>query len=185
MWWNGCLIEVFLWSHHLIQVLLSFWLGRNIKWQTQIPHWLSPHWYDKVLSMWSFNKNTRVYYNYEDDFELMEPKYAFSREGKLWTDPQWKVLPSRLCSYIAHFTHLVPWKDMRQNFLISLWWWSTGWRIYVLGPWCWVFMFVARLASSWDLNSSATEAQTSTEVYHSRTYPDIEKDWSVAKEYRG
>ena len=63
-------------------------------------------------------KNMRVYYNYEDDFELMEPKYAFSREGKLWTDPHWKVLPSRLCSYIAHFTHLVPWKDMRQNFLI-------------------------------------------------------------------
>ena len=61
----------------------------------------------------------RVYYNYEDDSEVMEPRHAFSREGKLWTDPQWKILPSRLCSFIAHFTQLVPWKDMKQNFLFE------------------------------------------------------------------
>ena len=89
-------------------------------------------------------KNVRVYYNYEDDFELMEPKYAFSRDGKLWTDPQWNVLPSRLCSFIAHFTQLVPWNDMRQNFLIQdlLHYYDDGalcgasMSIYVLGPWC-------------------------------------------------
>ena len=49
----------------------------------------------------------------------MEPKHAFSKEGKLWTDPQRKVLPSRLFSFIARFTQLVPWKDMRQNFLME------------------------------------------------------------------
>ena len=64
-------------------------------------------------------KDMRVYYNYEDDLELMEPQHVFRREGKLWTDPQWKILPSRLCSFIAHFTRLVPWKGMRQNFLFE------------------------------------------------------------------
>jgi len=60
-------------------------------------------------------KDMRVYYSYEDDFELMEPQHAFSREEKLWTDPQWKVLPSRLfihctlhatCSMEGHETEL-------------------------------------------------------------------------------
>ena len=64
-------------------------------------------------------KDLRVYYSYENDVELMEPQHAFSREGKLWTDPQWKILPSRLCSFIAHFTQLVPWEDMRHNFLFE------------------------------------------------------------------
>ena len=64
-------------------------------------------------------KDLRVYYNHDDDFDLMEPQHAFSREGKLWKDPQWRVLPSPLCSFIAHFTQLVPWKDMRQNFLFE------------------------------------------------------------------
>ena len=64
-------------------------------------------------------KDLRVYYNYDEDFDLMEPQHAFKREGKLWSDPQWKVLPSRLCSFIAHFTQLVPWRDMRQNFLFE------------------------------------------------------------------
>ena len=64
-------------------------------------------------------KSMRVYYNYVDDFELVEPKYAFNRERKLWTDPQWKILRSCLCSFIAHFAQLVPWKDMRQNFLLK------------------------------------------------------------------
>ena len=35
------------------------------------------------------------------------------------------------------------------------------------------------------LYASAIEAHTSTEVYHSVTYPNIEEDWSVDKEYRG
>ena len=60
-----------------------------------------------------------MYYNHDDDFHLMEPQHAFSSEGKLWKDPQWKILPSRLCSFIAHFTQVVTWKDMRQNFLFE------------------------------------------------------------------
>ena len=47
----------------------------------------------------------------------MEPEYAFSNE--LWTDPQWKLFPSRFCSFLAHFTELVPIRDMRQNFLVE------------------------------------------------------------------
>jgi len=64
-------------------------------------------------------KSLFMFYNYEDDFGLFEPRYAFTHEGKLWNDPQWKTLPSRLCSFVAHFTQLVPWKDMRQNFLVE------------------------------------------------------------------
>ena len=60
-----------------------------------------------------------MYYYCEDDVDLMEPQHAFKKEGKLWSDPQWKVLPSRLCLFIAQFTQLVPWKDMRQNFLFE------------------------------------------------------------------
>ena len=60
-----------------------------------------------------------VYYNFDYDFHLMEPEYAFSTEGKLWTDPQWKILPSHFCSFLARFTELVPIRDMRQNFLVE------------------------------------------------------------------
>ena len=60
-----------------------------------------------------------VYYNFDYDYHLMEPEYAFSNEGKLWKDPQWKILPSRFCSFLAHFTELVPKRDMRQNFLVE------------------------------------------------------------------
>ena len=42
-------------------------------------------------------KSLFMFYNYEDDFGLFEPRYAFTHEGKLWNDPQWKTLPSRLC----------------------------------------------------------------------------------------
>ena len=49
----------------------------------------------------------------------MEPEYAFSNEGKLWTDPQGKILPSRFCSFLAQFTELVPIRDMRHNFLVE------------------------------------------------------------------
>ena len=61
----------------------------------------------------------RVFYNYVDGFELREPKYAFDSTGKLWTDPQWKVLPTRFCDFLARFTELVPRRDMRQNLLIE------------------------------------------------------------------
>ena len=64
-------------------------------------------------------KNLRVYYNYDEDLDMLEPEQAFNQEGKLWTDPQWKVIPSHLCSFLAHFTQLVPWKDMRQCFLFE------------------------------------------------------------------
>ena len=40
-------------------------------------------------------------------------------KGKLWDGPQWKVLPSCLCSFLAHFPELVPRRDMRQNFLVE------------------------------------------------------------------
>ena len=63
-------------------------------------------------------KDMRVYYNYEDYFELMEPQHAFSG-GEALDRSTVEVLPSRLCSFIAHFTQLVPWKDMRQNFLFE------------------------------------------------------------------
>ena len=64
-------------------------------------------------------KNLRVLYNHDEDFDMLEPQHAFSREGKLWNDPQWKVLPSYLCSFIAQFTQLVPLRDMRQCFLFE------------------------------------------------------------------
>ena len=64
-------------------------------------------------------KNLCVFYNHDHDFELLEPEYAFNREGKLWDNPQWNVLPSRLCSFLARFTELVPRRDMRQNFLVE------------------------------------------------------------------
>ena len=60
-----------------------------------------------------------VFYNHDYDFELLEPEYAFNSEGKLWGDPQWKILPSHLCSFLAHFTELVPRRDMRQNLLVE------------------------------------------------------------------
>ena len=56
----------------------------------------------------------------DDDFHLMEPEYTFTHEGKLWKDPKWKVLPSRFCTFLAHFTELVPMRDMmRQNSLVE------------------------------------------------------------------
>ena len=64
-------------------------------------------------------KNLRVYYNHDEDFDMLEPQHAFRREGKLWNDPQWKVLPSYLCSFIAQFTQLVPLRGMRQYFLFE------------------------------------------------------------------
>ena len=64
-------------------------------------------------------KNLRVYYNHDEDFDMLEPQHAFNREGKLWNDPQWKVLPSHLCSFIAQFTQLVPLQNMRQCFLFE------------------------------------------------------------------
>ena len=37
-------------------------------------------------------KNLCVYYNHDEDFDMLEPQHAFSREGKLWNDPQWEGL---------------------------------------------------------------------------------------------
>ena len=59
-----------------------------------------------------------VYYNFDYDFHLMEPEYASSNEGKLCTDPM-EDLTITFCSFFAHFTELVPIRDMRQNFLVE------------------------------------------------------------------
>ena len=50
---------------------------------------------------------------------MLEPQHAFKREGKLWNDPQWKVLPSPLRSFIAQLTQLVPMRDTRQYVLFE------------------------------------------------------------------
>ena len=81
-----------------------------------------------------------VHYSYVDDSELREPKYAFESKGKLWTDPQWKILPTRFCDVLARFTELVPRRDMRQNFLVKdlLEHYDDGVLccVHVFGPWC-------------------------------------------------
>ena len=127
-----------------------------------------------------------VYYSFDYDFHLMEPEYAFSNEGKLWTDPQWKILPSRFCSLLAHFTELVPIRDMRQNFLVE-----DLLEHFDVGTLCGASMFLDRGAQCacllQDLHHVETsiralEAHTSTEVHHTNAYPDIEKDWSVAND---
>ena len=64
-------------------------------------------------------KNLRVYHNHDGNLDMLEPQHACRREGKPWNDPQWKFLPSRLCSFIAQFTQLVPLRDMRQDFLFE------------------------------------------------------------------
>ena len=61
-------------------------------------------------------KNLRVYYNHDEDFDMLEPQHAFKREEKLWNDPQWKVLPSHFvfihctvhatCAFEGHETAL-------------------------------------------------------------------------------
>ena len=84
--------------------------------------------------------NLNVYYNHMDDFELREPRCAFESKGKLWSDPQWKVLPTRFCDFLAHFTELVPRRDMRQNFLVKdlLEHYDDGVLccVHVFGTWC-------------------------------------------------
>ena len=64
-------------------------------------------------------KELRVFYNHDYEIEMMEPEYALTKEGKLRDDPQWKVLPSHSCSSLAHFTELVPMRDMRQHLLVE------------------------------------------------------------------
>ena len=63
-------------------------------------------------------KNLHVYYNHDEDFDMLEPQHAFQTEGKLWTDPQWKVLPSHLSSFIPHFTYLVPWNILMEEDIV-------------------------------------------------------------------
>ena len=60
-----------------------------------------------------------MYYNHDYDYDWLDPEYDLSNEGKLWAYPQWKILPSRFCSFLALFTGLVPRRDMRQNFLVE------------------------------------------------------------------
>ena len=126
-------------------------------------------------------KNLRVFYNHDEDFDMLEPQHAFSREGKLWNDPQWKVLPSYLCSFIAQFTQLVPLRDMRQYFLFE-----DLLEHFDDGALCVTSMFLDRGAECscllQDLHHVETsipvvlEADTSTEVYHSVTCSNIEEN---------
>eukprot|EP00435_Cladocopium_sp_Y103_P014253 s2970_g3.t1 len=58
-------------------------------------------------------------YNHDEDFDWNEPKYAINHDGKLWNGPQWKTIPSGLCAVVALFTQLVPYQDMRQQFLVE------------------------------------------------------------------
>ena len=121
MWWNGSLIEekVSLWSHHLIQDLLSFCLGRHqndrIKYHIGCLHIDMTNCCRCDPSI----KDMRVYYNCEDDLTWWNLSMPSLENGSFGQIHIWKILPSRLCSFIAHFTHLVPWKDMRQNFLFE------------------------------------------------------------------
>jgi len=125
---------------------------------------------------------TCVYYNHDEDFDMLEPQHAFKREGKLWNDPQRKVLPSHLCSFIPQFTQLAPWKDMRQYFLFE-----DLLEHFDDGALCGTSMFLGRGAECscllQDLHHVETlplfrviEAHTSTEVYHSVTCSNIEKN---------
>ena len=60
-----------------------------------------------------------MYLNHDDATDLCQPRYAFKNEGKPWTDPQWKSLPSRLCSFIARVTRQRTWIDRRQSYLME------------------------------------------------------------------
>ena len=80
-------------------------------------------------------------------------------KGSFGHDPQWKVLPSRLCSFIAHFTQLVPWKDMRQNFLFE-----DLLDHYVDGALCGTSMFLDRGAECSCLLQDLHHVETSIPV---------------------
>ena len=129
-------------------------------------------------------KDLRVYYNHDDDFDLMEPQHPFKREGKLWSDPQWRVLPSRLCSFTAHFTQIAPWKKMRQNFLFE-----DLLDHHDDGALCGTSMFLDRGAECSCLLQDLHHVGTSIPVplkhilpqrFTTVTCPNIEKDWSAA-----
>ena len=47
-------------------------------------------------------KNLRVYYNHDEDFDMLEPQHAFKREGKLRKDPQWKALHHQIYVHSLH-----------------------------------------------------------------------------------
>ena len=78
--------------------------------QNQNVAWVSSHWHDQVLQMWSFNQRSA---------RFLQPWRWLGTDGTKVCLPQWKVLPSRLCSFLAHFTELVPMRDMRQNFIVE------------------------------------------------------------------
>ena len=109
---------------------------------------------------------------------MLEPQHAFKREGKLWNDPQWKVLPSHLCSFIAQFTQLVPLRDMRQYFLFE-----DLLDHFDDGALCGTAMFLDRGAGCSCLLQDLHHVETSIPVSLKHILP--QKDGSVAKEYRG
>ena len=82
---------------------------------------LACHYFD-MTKFWRCDpkiSDLLVYYDYDYDYHWLDPEYNLSSEGRLWTDPQWTILPSRFCSFLAYFTGLVPRRDMRQNFLVE------------------------------------------------------------------
>ena len=95
-----------------------------------------------------------MFYNYVDDFELGEPKYAFESKGKTLDRPTMeRYYQHDFVMSLAHFTELVPRRDMRQNFLVL----KICWNIMMmeccaaasmfLDRGADVFMLVTRLAS--------------------------------------
>ena len=64
-------------------------------------------------------KNLCMYHSQMDLQDICQPRYAFRNEGNPWTDPQWKCLPSRLCSFVARITRQRPWVDRRQLYLME------------------------------------------------------------------
>ena len=60
-----------------------------------------------------------MFHNREKEEDMIQSRYTFKSGGKPWTDPHWKRLPSRLCSYVARFTRQHTWIDGRQLHLIE------------------------------------------------------------------
>ena len=162
------------------------WEGQN-----PLSHWRFPPWYDQLLSLWSFNQELacvlqswwRLWY-VETTACLQERREALDWSTMEGLTITFVFIPCSTfhatCTSEGHETVLSVWRSVG-----SFWWWSIVWHSYVFGSWCSVLVFAARLASCGDRNSSSIKAHTSTEVYHSVTHSNIEKDWSVAKEYRG
>ena len=158
--------------------------------QNQVSHRLLQPWHDKLLSVWSFNQELAcVVQSWWRPWHVGTTACLQERgEALEWSTVEGLTIAFVLihcaihttCTFEGHETVFPVWRSVG-----TFWWWSIVWHVNVSGPWCWVFMFVARLASCWDLYSSVIEAHTATEVYQSVTCSNIENCWSVAKEYRG